>query len=223
MAHIIAADDDADLRTLLKTALERDGHQVTVLSCGGELTEKHCRWADCILLDVMMPGGDGFETCRRIREMADCPILFLTAKTAEADVITGLGLGGDDYLTKPFRLAELRARVNAHLRRQSRTPRSCLRRGELDFDLTGQTVSCRGQAVRLTKSEFVICQHLALRPGQTFTKEQLYEAVFGFDGTGDDSAITEHIKNIRAKLRTVGQEPVETVWGVGYKWKKDGL
>ena len=223
MAHIIAADDDADLRTLLKTALERDGHQVTVLSCGGELTEKHCRWADCILLDVMMPGGDGFETCRRIRELADCPILFLTAKTAEADVITGLGLGGDDYLTKPFRLAELRARVNAHLRRQSRTPRSCLRRGELDFDLTGQTVSCRGQAVRLTKSEFVICQHLALRPGQTFTKEQLYEAVFGFDGTGDDSAITEHIKNIRAKLRTVGQEPVETVWGGGYKWKKDGL
>ena len=223
MAHIIAADDDADLRTLLKTALERDGHQVTVLSCGGELTEKHCRWADCILLDVMMPGGDGFETCRRIRELADCPILFLTAKTDEADVITGLGLGGDDYLTKPFRLAELRARVNAHLRRQSRTPRSCLRRGELDFDLTGQTVSCRGQAVRLTKSEFVICQHLALRPGQTFTKEQLYAAVFGFDGTGDDSAITEHIKNIRAKLRTVGQEPVETVWGVGYKWKKDGL
>ena len=117
MAHIIAADDDADLRTLLKTALERDGHQVTVLSCGGELTEKHCRWADCILLDVMMPGGDGFETCRRIRELADCPILFLTAKTAEADVITGLGLGGDDYLTKPFRLAELRARVNAQDRK----------------------------------------------------------------------------------------------------------
>ena len=223
MAHIIAVDDDADLRALLKTALERDGHQVTVLSSGGEIGEKHCRWADCILLDVMMPGGDGFETCRRIRELADCPILFLTAKTAEADVITGLGLGGDDYLTKPFRLAELRARVNAHLRRQSRTPRSCLRRGELDFDLTGQTVSCRGQAVRLTKSEFAICQHLALRPGQTFTKEQLYEAVFGFDGTGDDSAITEHIKNIRAKLRTVGQEPVETVWGVGYKWKKEGL
>ena len=194
MAHIIAVDDDADLRALLKTALERDGHQVTVLSSGGEIGEKHCRWADC-------------------------PILFLTAKTGEADVITGLGLGGDDYLTKPFRLAELRARVNAHLRRQTRTPHSRLRRGELDFDLAGQAVFCREQPVRLTRSEFAICQHLALRPGQTFTKEQLYEAVFGFDGTGDQSAIAEHIKNIRAKLRAAGQEPIETVWGVGYKWK----
>lgn len=219
MAHIIAADDDADLRALLKTALERDGHQVTVLSSGGEIGESHCRWADCILLDVMMPGGDGFETCRRIRETADCPILFLTAKTGEADIITGLGLGGDDYLTKPFRLAELRARVNAHLRRQARTPRSLLRRGALDFDLAGQRVFCGEQPVCLTKSEYAICQHLAVRPGQTFTKEQLYEAVFGFDGAGDASAITEHIKNIRAKLRAAGQEPIETVWGVGYRWK----
>lgn len=219
MAHIIAVDDDTDIRTLLKNALERDGHQVTALSSGGEIGEKHCRWADCILLDVMMPGQDGFAVCRRIRAMADCPILFLTAKTAEADVITGLGLGGDDYLTKPFRLAELRARVNAHLRRQTRTPRSCLRRGELEFDLSGQALFCREKFVRLTKSEYAICQHLALRPGQAFTKEQLYEAVFGFDGTGEQSAITEHIKNIRAKLRAVGQEPIETVWGVGYKWK----
>lgn len=220
MAHIIAADDDADLRALLKTALERDGHQVTVLSSGEEIEEKHCRWADCILLDVMMPGEDGFETCRRIRELADCPILFLTARNGEADVVMGLGLGGDDYLAKPFRLAELRARVNAHLRRQSRTPSRRLRRGELDFDLTGQMLLCGEQPVRLTRSEYAICQHLALRSGQAFTKEQLYEAVFGFDGTGDQSAVTEHIKNIRAKLRAVGQEPIETVWGVGYRWKR---
>lgn len=219
MAHILAVDDDADLRALLKTALERDGHLVRVLSQGSEIEETHCRWADCILLDVMMPGEDGFAACRRIRSLADCPILFLTAKTSEEDVVTGLGLGGDDYLTKPFRLAELRARVNAHLRRQARTPQNRLRRGELEFDLAGRTVTCRGQLVKLTKSEYAICHHLALRPGQAFTKEQLYEAVFGFDGTGDDSAITEHIKNIRAKLRAAGQEPIETVWGVGYKWK----
>jgi DNA-binding response OmpR family regulator len=219
MAHILAVDDDADLRALLKTALERDGHMVRVLSQGSEVEETHCRWADCILLDVMMPGEDGFATCRRIRSLADGPILFLTAKTSEEDVVTGLGLGGDDYLTKPFRLAELRARVNAHLRRQARTPQNRLQRGALEFDLAGRTVSCQGKLVKLTKSEYAICCHLALRPGQTFTKEQLYEAVFGFDGTGDDSAITEHIKNIRAKLRLVGQEPIETVWGVGYKWK----
>ena len=220
MAHILAVDDDADLRALLKTALERDGHQVTALPGGAAVTAEHCRWADCILLDVMMPGEDGFATCRRVRSLADCPILFLTAKNEEADVLTGLGLGGDDYLTKPFRVAELRARVAAHLRREGRTPRTRLRRGGLDFDLGERAVYAGETPVRLTRGEYAICAHLATHPGQTFTKEQLYEAVFGFDGTGEDSAVTEHIKNIRAKLRAVGENPIETVWGVGYKWKK---
>ena len=219
MAHILAVDDDADLHALLKTALERDGHQVTALPGGAAVTAEHCRWADCILLDVMMPGEDGFATCRRVRSLADCPILFLTAKTEEADVLTGLGLGGDDYLTKPFRVAELRARVAAHLRREGRTPRTRLRRGGLDFDLGERAVYAGETPVRLTRGEYAICAHLATHPGQTFTKEQLYEAVFGFDGTGEDSAVTERIKNIRAKLRAVGENPIETVWGVGYKWK----
>ena len=219
MAHILVVDDDKDLCALLKTALERDGHQVTALPGGAAVTAEHCRWADCILLDVMMPGEDGFATCRRVRDLADCPILFLTAKNEEADVLTGLGLGGDDYLTKPFRVAELRARVAAHLRREGRTPRTRLRRGGLDFDLGERAVYAGETPVRLTRGEYAICAHLATHPGQTFTKEQLYEAVFGFDGTGEDSAVTEHIKNIRAKLRAVGENPIETVWGVGYKWK----
>ena len=219
MAHILAVDDDADLRALLKTALERDGHQVTALPGGAAVTAEHCRWADCILLDVMMPGEDGFATCRRVRDLADCPILFLTAKTGEADVLTGLGLGGDDYLNKPFRVAERQARGAAHLRREGRTPRTRLRRGGLDFDLGERAVYAGETPVRLTRGEYAICAHLATHPGQTFTKEQLYEAVFGFDGTGEDSAVTEHIKNIRAKLRAVGENPIETVWGVGYKWK----
>ena len=109
MAHILVVDDDKDLCALLRTALERDGHQVSTRLSGLEVDESACRWADCILLDVMMPGEDGFALCRRIRALADCPILFLTAKTEEADVLTGLGLGGDDYLTKPFRVAELGA------------------------------------------------------------------------------------------------------------------
>lgn len=219
MAHILVVDDDKDLCALLRTALERDGHQVSTRLSGREVDESACRWADCILLDVMMPGEDGFALCRRIRALADCPILFLTAKTEEADVLTGLGLGGDDYLTKPFRVAELRARVAAHLRREGRTPRTRLRRGGLDFDLGERAVYAGETPVRLTRGEYAICAHLATHPGQTFTKEQLYEAVFGFDGTGEDSAVTEHIKNIRAKLRAVGENPIETVWGVGYKWK----
>ena len=221
MAHIPVVDDDGDLCALLKTALERDGHQVSACRDGRRVDEAACRWADCILLDVMMPGEDGFALCRRIRDLADCPILFLTAKTQEADVLTGLGVGGDDYLTKPFRIAELRARVAAHLRRQQRAPHSLLRRGGLDFDLRQRAVLWQGQPLRLTKSEYAICEHLAMHPGQTFSKEQLYEAAFGFDGTADAAALTEHIKNIRAKLRAAQADPIETVWGVGYKWKSE--
>ena len=221
MAHILVVDDEGDLCALLKTALERDGHQVSACRDGRRVDEAACRWADCILLDVMMPGEDGFALCRRIRDLADCPILFLTAKTQEADVLTGLGVGGDDYLTKPFRIAELRARVAAHLRRQQRPPHSLLRRGGLDFDLRQRAVLWQGQPLRLTKSEYAICEHLAMHPGQTFSKEQLYEAAFGFDGTADAAAVTEHIKNIRAKLRAAQADPIETVWGVGYKWKSE--
>ena len=133
MANILVVDDEADLRQLVKTALERDGHRVAVLASGGEVDENRCAWADCILLDVMMPGEDGFATCARVRELADCPIVFLTAKVGEEDVVRGLALGGDDYLPKPFRLAELRARVNAHLRRQGRAPARRLVRGALSL------------------------------------------------------------------------------------------
>lgn len=221
MAHILAVDDDRDLCELLKSALERDGHQVCLLTRGEDVTPRHCTWADCILLDVMMPGEDGFAVCRRIRELADCPVLFLTARTGEADVIRGLGLGGDDYLSKPFHLAELRARVNAHLRRQQRAPRARMRRGGLDFDLAQKAVFREGTPLKLTRGEYAICEQLALHPGQTFSKEQIYEAVFGFDADGTEAAVTEHIKNIRAKLRAVGLAPIETVWGIGYKWKSE--
>ena len=182
MANILAVDDNIELCKLIRTALERDGHRVETRLSGAELTEQLCHWADCILLDVMMPGEDGFAVCRRIRGLTDAPILFLTARTDEASVLEGLGIGADDYLAKPFRVAELRARVAAHLRRQNRTPVHRL--------------------------------------------EQIYEAVFGIDGTADDTAVTQHIKNIRAKLRAAGMpEPeklLNTVWGVGYQWKNEG-
>lgn len=222
MAHILVVDDDGDLRALLKTALERDGHQVSLLDRGGAVSEAHCRWADCILLDVMMPGEDGFATCRRIRTLTEAPILFLTARTDEPSVLTGLGIGADDYLSKPFRIAELRARVNAHLRRQNRAPQHRLVRGGVCFDLAAKSAAVGGTQLPFTKSEYAICEFLALHAGQTFGKEQIYEAVFGYDGTADDTAITQHIKNIRAKLRTAGlaspETVLKTVWGVGYLW-----
>ena len=222
MANILAIDDDRDLCTLLKTALERDGHTVETCTSGTQLTDTLCRWADCILLDVMMPGEDGFAVCRRIRAETDAPILFLTARTDEPSVLTGLGIGADDYLSKPFRIAELRARVNAHLRRQNRAPQHRLVRGGVCFDLAAKSAAVGGTQLPFTKSEYAICEFLALHAGQTFGKEQIYEAVFGYDGTADDTAITQHIKNIRAKLRTAGlaspETVLKTVWGVGYLW-----
>ena len=225
MAHILAVDDDPDLCTLLKTALERDGHAVEIRTSGVTVTESLCRWADCILLDIMMPGEDGFALCRRIRADTDAPILFLTARTDEPSVLTGLGLGADDYLTKPFRLAELRARVAAHLRRSSRTPAHTLERSGVRFDLAAKSAAVSGQTLPFTKSEYAICEYLALHAGQTFSKEQIYEAVFGYDGSADDTAVTQHIKNIRAKLRAAGLPNadgiIKTVWGVGYVWQNE--
>lgn len=221
MAHILVVDDDSDMRALVRGALERDGHAVTALACGAQVTPEHCAWAHCILLDVMMPGEDGFATCRRLRALADCPILFLTARTGEEDVLRGLGVGGDDYLTKPFRLAELRARVNAHLRRQNRTSRHRVCRGGVTFDLQAEQAFVGETPLHLTRAEYAICEYLALHAGRTFSKEQLYEAAFGFDGTADTSAVTEHVKNIRSKLRGCALQPIETVWGIGYRWKNE--
>ena len=226
MANVLMVDDNRDLCRVVQTALERDGHRVETRLSGAELTEQLCHWADCILLDVMMPGEDGFAVCRRIRGLTDAPILFLTARTDEASVLEGLGIGADDFLSKPFRVAELRARVAAHLRRQSRTPAHRMVRSGVAFDLTARSAAVEGRELPLTRSEYAICEYLALHAGQTFTKEQIYEAVFGIDGTADDTAVTQHIKNIRAKLRAAGvAEPetlLKTIWGVGYQWKNEG-
>ena len=225
MANILAVDDNLEVCTLIRTALERDGHRVETRQAGGALTEALCRWADCILLDVMMPGEDGFAVCRRIRSLTEAPILFLSAWTDEPAVLEGLGIGADDYLQKPFRVAELRARVAAHLRRQNRTPAHRLVRGGVAFDLSAKSAAVGETPLPLTRSEYAICEYLALYAGQTFTKEQIYEAVFGIDGTADDTAVTQHIKNIRAKLRAAGiaapEMMLKTVWGVGYQWKNE--
>lgn len=173
-----------------------------------------------ILLDVMMPGTNGFEFLKRIRNMVDCPILFLTAKTLEEDILFGLGIGADDYITKPFRVSELRARVAAHLRREKRERHSTLSfEPNIRFDLSAKVLYVSKQPVPLTKSEYSICAYLARNWGQVFTKEQIYEAVFGLDGIGDNSTISTHIKNIRAKLECFNINPISTVWGIGYKWK----
>lgn len=221
MARILVVDDDPDMLELVSAALRKDGHQTDTVQDGAALGSSKCREYDLLLLDVMMPGEDGFSLCARLRREVDVPILFLTAKTEDSALVQGLGLGADDYIRKPFSVAELRARVSAHLRRELRRPVHTLNRGGVRFDLQAKNAASDTGVLPFTKGEYTICEHLALHAGQVFTKEQLYETVFGYDAQGDSSSVAEHIKNIRAKLKAAGLSPIETVWGVGYKWKKD--
>ncbi len=220
MARLLVIDDEKAILDLVKNSLEKDGHIVTVCESAADVTINTLKNYDLILLDSMMPDVDGFMFCKKIRGIVDCPILFLTAKVMETDIIYGLGIGADDYITKPFRIGELRARVTAHLRRERREHHNTLGfEQEIKFDLSSKEFFIKGKKVDLTKSEYEICEYLARNRGQVFTKEQIYEAVFGFDGNSDNSTIATHIKNIRGKLAEYGVTPINTVWGVGYRWE----
>jgi len=220
MANILVVDDEVDILMLIKNALYKDNHLVTIVSKPTEVGKMDLGSFDLILLDVMMPIMDGFTLCGQIRHAVDCPILFLTAKSLEEDVMYGLGLGADDYLIKPFGIGELRARVNAHIRRESREKRSILYSDKVHFNLSGKELFVQNERVLLTKSEYEICEYLARHRGQVFSKEQIYETIFGFDGKSDSTAITEHVKNIRSKLHAFDIEVIDTVWGIGYKWRR---
>ena len=220
MARLLVIDDEKAILDLVKNSLEKDGHIVTVCESVADVTINALKNYDLILLDIMMPDVDGFMFCKKIRGLVDCPILFLTAKVMETDIIYGLGIGADDYITKPFRIGELRARVTAHLRRERREHHNTLGfEQEIKFDLSSKELFMKGKKVDLTKSEYEICEYLARNRGQVFTREQIYEAVFGFDGNSDNSTIATHIKNIRSKLAGYGVTPINTVWGVGYRWE----
>ena len=186
-----------------------------------EAFEKMVLKPDLILLDVNLPGINGFEVCRMIRDHVSCPILFLTAKVEEEDRIRGLHLGGDDYILKPFSIDELGARVEAHLRREERKKenRAVKIQGKLAIYYDERCVYYNGSLVSLTRTEFNIVELLSSNSGQVFSKDQVYERVRGYDGTGDSSIVTEHIRRIRMKLSAFTEKPyIETVWGVGYKW-----
>jgi len=219
MAKILVVDDEEEIRKLIKKALEKEGHIVSCFESISGLKRENVAAFDMILLDIMMPDEDGISICRGIRDKVDCPILFITAKTMDQDLEKGFLAGGDDYIKKPFSLTELRARVSAHLRRQERTRHTRLVNGELCFDISSKMLYKNEEEIKLTKSEYEICELLVQNRGQVFALEQIVEQVFGYDSESDSSAIREHIKNIRAKLKKYGEEPIETVWGIGYKWK----
>ena len=221
MQTLLIIDDEKMLTDLLKQHFTNLGYLVYTANDGDTAMSLLSREPDLILLDIMMEDFDGYDFCVKIRPLVSCPILFLTARITEEDRIKGLQIGGDDYITKPFSLEELAARVGAHLRRETRSNArsSLLVTGKLILNLSERTAVYEDQQITFSRRQFEIICYLAENARQVFDKEQIYEAVWGIDGEGDSNAVKEHIRKIRAKLKeTTGQDFIETVWGMGYKW-----
>lgn len=218
---ILIVDDESGICSLLRDYFEMQDYLVYTAENGTQALEKIRIEPDIILLDVNMPDIDGFEVCKRIRGHVSCPILFLTAKIEEQDRINGLMSGGDDYIMKPFSIDELGARVMAHLRREQRRQQSGSVRvlGDLAIHYSERSVYCKEHCLNLTKTEFDILEFFSMHPGQVFGKEQIYEKIWGYDGSGDSNIVMEHVRRIRMKIAAYTDRTyIETVWGVGYKW-----
>lgn len=220
---ILIVDDEAMLTQLLSDHLGNCGYITYTAKNSDEAISKLCAYPDLILLDINIPGTDGLALCKTIRSHVTCPIIFLTARITEQDKINGLQVGGDDYITKPFSLKELTARVAAHLRRDQRsrhTPEVVSSQGLL-VNLSARTVFWGDQELNVSKREFDIMEFLMTNPNQIFDKERIYEAIWGYDAEGDSGVIKEHVRKIRGKLHeATGKDYIETVWGMGYRWKK---
>lgn len=219
---VLVVDDDAKTVELVKLYLNRDGYRVITSYDGLEALRlaRETR-PDLIVLDLMLPGMDGLEICRTLREESDVPIIMLTARTTDQDKLTGLGLGADDYITKPFSPRELAARVRAVLRRLpgERGPAE-IRRDKLRVNLRSHQASLDGRDLNLTPVEFKLLGVLAKEPGRVFSREQLIEDALGFDFEGFNRTIDVHILNLRRKLEADPSHPryIKTVYGTGYKF-----
>ncbi|CAA9548343.1 MAG: Two-component transcriptional response regulator, LuxR family [uncultured Thermomicrobiales bacterium] len=229
MASILLVEDERELASLIKRELELVGHTVHAVFDGPSAVEAANRQVpDLIVLDVMLPGFDGLEVTRRIRSTQATPILMLTARSMEIDKVVGLELGADDYLTKPFSMRELQARIAAILRRielikaqsQPRTVVERLDFPDLSIDVAGHGVRSQGQPVQLTATEFALLHLLASNPGRVFSREFLLEEVWGDDVAVFDRTIDSHIQRLRKKLGGTDSpgDLIETVWGVGYRF-----
>ncbi len=219
MARILAIDDEQAILDALARILARDGHEVERVTDPASVPGMDLTRFDLVLCDVMMPGLDGFELVRQIRPAFDGPIIFLTARVAEEDAVTGYGLGADDYVRKPFGAAELRAKVAAHLRRERRPHAHALAFGDVRLDLGARELSVGGAPVPLSPTEYAICELLARHPGQVMSRAQIREDVLGWESDADDAAISMQVSRARKKLSEAGADPIATVWGMGYKWQ----
>ena len=222
---VLVAEDDKNIAELLQLYLEKEGYAVTVAADGGQALSKfRAIRPDLVLLDVMMPVMDGWEVCKAIRSESQTPVIMLTAKSETDDKVTGLKAGADDYITKPFEMREVLARIEAVLRRTTdNTGEKKARRlvfDKLVIDMDAFELTVDGRKVDTPPKEMELLFHLASSPNRVYTRNQLLDEVWGFDYFGDTRTVDVHVKRLREKLEGVSQQwSVKTVWGVGYKFE----
>lgn len=228
MENILIIEDEIAIAELEKDYLELSGFQVTMIHEGqAGLSEALEGDYQLVILDLMLPGLDGFEICRQIREEKDIPILMVSAKKEDIDKIRGLGLGADDYMTKPFSPSELVARVKAHLARYERLVKNHGKENEIieirgmKIDKTARRVYINEEEKILTTKEFDLLSFLAAHPDRVFTKDELFREIWDMESFGDIATVTVHIKKIREKIEEDAAKPqyIETIWGKGYRFK----
>lgn len=228
MSRILIVEDEEAIADLEKDYLELSDFEVEIENRGDTgLQRALSEDFDLVILDLMLPGMDGFEVCKHIREKKDMPVLMVSAKKDDIDKIRGLGLGADDYITKPFSPSELVARVKAHLSRYDRlvgsgnTKNDVIEIRGLKIDKTARRVYIDGEEKSFTTKEFDLLTFLAENPNHVYTKEELFRKIWNMDSVGDIATVTVHIKKIREKveLDTSNPQYIETIWGVGYRFK----
>lgn len=226
--RILVVDDEVELAEIIRDYLKKDGFVVELAFNGRQALDAFKRFdPQLVILDVMMPEVDGMEVCRIIRSQSSIPLLLLSAKSSDIDKILGLGIGADDYITKPFSPGELVARAKSHLRRYTQFSASDtlnngdqLIFGDLSIEDKSYTVAFKGRRIELAAKEFEILSYMAHHPMQVFTREQLFNQIWGFAEYGDINTVTVHIRKIREKIEQDPSNPIfiKTVWGVGYKF-----
>lgn len=228
MSRILIIEDETSIAELEKDYLELSGFEVELEEDGSRGLERALHEDfDLLILDLMLPGMDGFEICKRFREVKNTPIIMISAKKEDIDKIRGLGLGADDYITKPFSPSEMVARVKAHLARYERLIGSGNAENEtieirgLKIDKTARRVWINGEEKNFTTKEFDLLTFLAQNPNHVYTKEELFSKIWDMESIGDIATVTVHIKKIREKIEfnTAKPQYIETIWGVGYRFK----
>ncbi len=226
VSRVLVVDDDLTVRDVVRRYLELAGHQVALADNGEDALAWIARHEpDLVVLDLMLPGIDGLEVCRRLRATSAVPVVMLTALGEEENRIAGLQLGADDYVTKPFSPRELALRVSSVLRRAGTAAPPVAARvladGDLRLDVAARTAVLRGEELSLTTREFDLLVFLMSHPGEAFTREQLLEKVWGWD-FGDQSTVTVHVRRLREKIEATPAKParISTVWGVGYRYDR---